>query len=406
MNYGKLNTIAGKAGNSFYIFDRKRLEDNYLCFRNAFQQIYPPTAVAYAYKANYAPFAVKTIDHLGGMAEVVSTMEYDIALKAGVSPERIIFNGPVKSPQDISRALQQGAILNLDSHYELDIIKQLNHQNDTFRKRSKGVGLRINFPLPGKEKSRFGFDTGILPEIRNKIAELKNTYLRGIHCHFSTRDKSPANYRLIAEELIRQAEILFPDSQPEYIDTGGGFFGNMPEELKMNFNVPIPPPEKYAEALAGTFSRHYGNRGPQLIIEPGVSLIADAMQFVARVIDIKKIQDSWLAITSGSTHHVKPTGGKSLQPFKVVSQHPDQPERELKITGHTCMEADILHAGFKGKLGKGDFLVYPNKGAYTIVFKPQFIHYAPPVVEIDESGEPVFLRQAETIDDILSTYRL
>jgi diaminopimelate decarboxylase len=406
LNYDRLNIIAGKAGDSFYIFDRQRLEDNYRCFCNAFRKIYPQTAVAYAYKANYAPFVVQTIDRLGGMAEVVSTMEYDIALKVGVPPEKIIFNGPLKTPEDLSRALLQGAMINIDSNYELDIIQHLNAKSEAIRKSSKGVGLRINFALPGQARSRFGFDEESLPQVRAGLAKLDNTYLRGIHCHFSTRNRSPKNFHFMAEKMIRQAGILFPQDLPDYIDVGGGFFGDMPEALRQNFNVPIPEPETYAEALAGVFRRHYGDNGPQLIIEPGVSLVGDSMQFVTRIIDLKKIGDQWVAIASGSIHNIKPTGGQSQQPFAVVCRHPNLPQLKINITGNTCMEHDLLCEDYEGSLDKGDFLVYPNKGAYTIVFKPPFIQYAPPVVEVKASGELVFLREAEGLDNILATYKL
>ena len=46
---------------------------------------------------------------------MVSRLEYDLALKIGQPPDKIIFNGPVKQYEDIELALNNGSIVNLDS---------------------------------------------------------------------------------------------------------------------------------------------------------------------------------------------------------------------------------------------------------------------------------------------------
>jgi diaminopimelate decarboxylase len=130
------------------------------------------------------------------------------------------------------------------------------------------------------------------------------------------------------------------------------------------------------------------------------------MKYITRIIDMKEIRGSWFALTSGSIHNVKPTGGKSYQPFQVISEQTSRPERTMDITGNTCMENDVLCKGYKGRAGKNDFLVFPNKGAYTNVFRPPFIHYAPPILELNEAGDHIFVRWPESVDNILSTYKL
>jgi len=93
-NYNQLSEISTSVGDSFYIFDRSRLIENYQHFTSSFKKYYKNTLVAYAYKANYAPFVVKTIKKMGALSEVVSTMEYDIALKCNVEPSNIILMYP------------------------------------------------------------------------------------------------------------------------------------------------------------------------------------------------------------------------------------------------------------------------------------------------------------------------
>ena len=100
---------------------------------------------------------------LGAYAEVVSRLEYDLALKIGVEPAKIIFNGPFKTYEDIALALDGDSIINLDSFYEISKVKKYLVENP---ERKVKVGLRVSFDLTvngknplqnGFKQSRFGF---------------------------------------------------------------------------------------------------------------------------------------------------------------------------------------------------------------------------------------------------------
>ena len=97
LNYKILNTLCRKYGDSFYLLDYDRFAKNYDEFLKAFTKFYPKTILAYSYKTNYTPKLCKIINEKGGFAEVVSEMEYDLAIKIGVNPQNIIVNGPYKN---------------------------------------------------------------------------------------------------------------------------------------------------------------------------------------------------------------------------------------------------------------------------------------------------------------------
>lgn len=52
------------------------------------------TEIAYSYKTNYVPAVCKTVHALGGLAEVGSVMEWEMASLYGVPPSMVIYNGP------------------------------------------------------------------------------------------------------------------------------------------------------------------------------------------------------------------------------------------------------------------------------------------------------------------------
>ena len=105
LNYKILNDIEKQFGESFYLLDSNKFSNNYDEFVGEFRKYYPKTNVGYSYKTNYTPKLCKIIDQKGAYAEVVSTMEYDLAIKIGVKPKNIIVIGPYKKKHALEKSL-------------------------------------------------------------------------------------------------------------------------------------------------------------------------------------------------------------------------------------------------------------------------------------------------------------
>ncbi len=143
-SWNTLDALARDHGDGFFLVDTARFAENYDEFLGAFRQSYPNTNLAYSYKTNYIPRLCGIVDERGGYAEVVSRMEYDLALRIGVAPARIIFNGPYKRAEDITWALTNGSIVNLDAPYEIDTVEELA---SGWSGSPLQVGVRCNFDI-------------------------------------------------------------------------------------------------------------------------------------------------------------------------------------------------------------------------------------------------------------------
>jgi diaminopimelate decarboxylase len=403
-----LSSFERRYGDSFYLLDISRFRENYNQFLEAFRVHYADTHIAYSYKTNYTPIICRTVNDLGGYAEVVSQMEYNLALRIGVEPEKIIFNGPYKPAGDLERALIAGSIVNLDAPYELALIETIarRHPNKFLK-----VGLRCNFDLGTTHVSRFGFDAhaDLLTAIR-RLREIENCSVIGLHCHFLTPGNRAETYGLMAQRMLELASVHFRDQPPRFIDLGGGFFSRMAPELKVQFEHPIPTFEEYAEAIAPQFAQTFGNDcGPELLLEPGIALTADVMHFAARVIDVKNIRSRKLALVSGSMYNIKPTMHSKNMPISVVSpvDHPPSGSEgsPIDIVGYTCMEHDVMYKSYEGPIFIGDYVVFANVGSYTTVLKPPFINPCPAVIAFDHArGDCEIVKNRENASDIFSTY--
>lgn len=393
--------LTREVGDAFYILESEQFKKNYAELSAEFQSIYPNFNIAYSYKTNYTPKLCRIINEMGGLAEVVSDMEMEIALRVGVDPKNIIWNGPFKNLAKAEELLLLGGIVNLDSAYEIDFIDELaqKHADKTLN-----LGLRCNFEINDGVLSRFGFaveseDFGRALELFSKH---KNLNLKEMQCHFATR--SLPTWRPRAEGMIALIEKL--GLEPEYIDLGGGLFGKMADSLKAQFDSEIPSYKQYAEAVAPVFAEHFKDKAkkPTLIIEPGSALVGDCMRFAAKVVNIKEVRGKSIATLLGSIYNINPTLNKKNPPIEVIPMGNEQADyTDLDFGGFTCIESDYLYRGYSGKLAKGDMVVFGNVGSYSVVLKPPFILPNFPVIDIT-SGEVEIIKRQENFDDIFHTF--
>lgn len=409
ISWNILQELENQYGDSFYLLDIRSFANNYQEFLACFQAIYPHSNLGYSYKTNYIPKLCQTVNSMGGYAEVVSQMEYDLALCIGVQPSKIIFNGPLKSPTDLEKAILAGSIVNLDSLEEVEIVAALARK---FPEQQIAVGLRCNLDVGVGRISRFGFDVegGALDDVFKVFRELKNCSVLGLHCHISSPTRSIESYKLRTQKLIEISDDYFQDIPPQFIDIGGGFFGKMNHDLQMQFDCYIPSYQEYAEAIAPQLkSRFSGDVTPELIIEPGVAIVANVLKFVAKVVGIKTVRSRQIALVVGSVHNVKPTLTDKQLSLQVYPSPEKSPHINISppvdLVGYTCMEHDCLYHNYSADIGIGDYVVFDNIGAYTVVFKPPFIRPSPPIISYDSTlNKYELVRRRETTQDVFSTY--
>lgn len=404
ITWDMLEELSRVYGESFYLLDSQRFERNYDEFLKAFQDIYPKTFIAYSYKTNYIPKLCALIDRKGGYAEVVSRMEFDLAIELGVPPQKIIFNGPYKNEKTIKRCLLGGSTVNLDSFYEIDIVEKIARENPEI---DMSIGIRCNFDIGDSARSRFGFDIDRdFYHAFDRLKRIDNINIRGLHCHFPNR--SIESFVVRVDKMLRLSSKLF-SSPPEFIDLGGSFFGKMNGSLKKQFKCKVPSYQEYAEAIATRLRDCYLDESvkPMLLLEPGTALVADTMKFVAKVIDVKTVGNRVIATVSGSRFNTVPTSKDISLPITVYRKSEKDHDGSIDIAGYTCTEDDYLYKGYKGSLKIGDYIVFDNAGSYSIVLKPPFILPNCAVIEYSpEKKAYEIIKRKEENEDIFRTFKL
>ncbi|MCH4896293.1 pyridoxal-dependent decarboxylase [Marinilabiliaceae bacterium JC040] len=404
MNYKEISKISESVGEAFYVLDTDKFVDNWNNLLTSFRDIYKETYIAYSYKTNYIPRLCKLVDEMGGYAEIVSHMEYEITKRLKIKADKVIFNGPYKNKDSVKEILLSGGIVNIDSISELPFIIELAKLNSS---KTLNIGIRCNFKINDNVISRFGIDV-LSDEFKFLIDELTcntNICIKSLHCHFACR--SIETWKPRAEGML---DILqkYPELNPENIDLGGGLYGNMKESLKEQFDSFIPKYSDYANEVANVFKERFSNYNikPKLFIEPGSALVGDVMQFISKVVSIKNVRGKKIATLLGSIYNINPTLNKKNPPITVLNNLESEQlyYEDLDFSGFTCIESDYLYKGYSGFLSSNDFVLFDNVGSYSVVLKPPFILPNFPIIEI-VNDKIVCIKEQETFDNIFSTYK-
>jgi diaminopimelate decarboxylase len=142
-----VSALIEKYGSPFFVFSEKTIKNTYAEARRAFETRYPKVQFAWSYKTNYLDAICSVFHDEGAWAEVVSGFEFEKALALGVNGSQILFNGPEKSVEDLTLAIEHNACIHIDHFDELYLLIELTGKLD----KKARVAIRVNM------------DTGIYP---------------------------------------------------------------------------------------------------------------------------------------------------------------------------------------------------------------------------------------------------
>lgn len=407
IDYRQLTILDSSVGTPFYIMNPEKYRHNIGDFINAFKMKYDKVVAGYSFKTNYVPALCNIAKNEGCYAEVVSEMEYALAQKIGF--KNIIFNGPIKRPAVLKQALEEGAIINLDSEYEVDIACKYKQENPD---KDVKVGMRININLTdehgnstiqcGLRFGRFGFPDDI---IGRNIERLRRAGIKviSLHGHTSTSDRAVLNYKIITQHMLAVCE-KYQLNNLEFFDIGGGYFGAAPEGMDLTGR---PKYEDYANCVLGeALSNEWFNKlQPTIVIEPGSSVVSNVFTYYTKVYQNKKVGRVNFVMVDGTVFDVKPTMHSNNLPHEVYRANDNEESYVCDVVGSTCMEKDVMLKEVElPRLEAGDYIQFRGVGAYTICMTPTFINYLEPILMYEEDGF-VEVRRRQNIDDIIQIYK-
>jgi len=354
--------------------------------------------IAYSFKTNYLKAICNTILEKGQMAEAVSPAEYDYARTLGFPMNRIVYNGVIPDTEEKFKLAARGGYVNVDNLGEYNALAKMALERNTMIQ----LGVRVNFDCGNGIVSRFGIDVEGL-EFAEIMANIqKNPLVRfgGFHTHIGS-SRQISFWGVKAAKMIELAKKY----GAKYIDLGGGMFGQMPDELSAQFKGYVGSFEVYADVVAGKMREAFPGGEVRLILEPGTALVGNTMKIVAKIANIKKVQDQIYVTMGCCSNHIgmlcecRDIPATAFQNPAISNE--DRVAVDAMLCGDTCLEFDYIKKHFKGEVAPGDVIIFENCGAYSISASRQFIVPRLPVYS-EETGE--ILMRGETSADMLGRY--
>lgn len=393
-----VRALVSQYGSPLYVVSEGTLRRKYKEIYRAFHTRYPRVAIGYSYKTNYLSAVCSILHQEGAWAEVVSGFEYDIALDVGAPGDKIIFNGPYKKREELERAVENGSMINIDSYDEMYMIEDIAVK----RGKTIDIGVRINMQLNYPPWDRFGFnvETGMAYDAVKRAVSAGHLKLAGLHIHVGTFVTDLGIYKNMAEELSVFCEQLKRQLNIElkYLDIGGGYASsNTLHYQYMPAEQVSPSFDQYAEVICPALLRGPFDvkNVPLLILEPGRSIVDEAMYLVTSVVSSKRLSMGQKAIIVDAGVNLLPTAYWYRHDIISTSNGGNITE-EVGIYGPLCMNIDVVRPQINlPPLRAGDVLIIKNVGAYNFSQSMQFIQPRPFVVLLNDGNVEV-LREAET----------
>ena len=343
------------------VVDLEVIQKNYQRFARAL----PDTRVFYAVKANPAPEILRLLTRMGSCFDTASVQEMEMVLAAGATADRISYGNTIKKERDIARAFEMGV--------ELFAVDRVAPGAKVFcRILCDGAGAE--WPLSRK----FGCVPEMAPDVLEAAHRL-GLHAYGVSFHVGSQQ---ANTQAWDQALASSADIFRQCAERgihlSMVNLGGGFPTRYLKE--------VPGVQSFGDAIFCALSKHFGNRIPETIIEPGRGMVGNAGVIETEVVLVsKKAEDDevrWVYLDIGKFNGLAETMDEAIR-YPIRSEREGDDLVPCVLAGPTCDSVDVLYEKepylLPFSIEIGDKLLIEGTGAYTTTYSAVAFNGFPPL---------------------------
>jgi len=351
------------------VVDLETVRENYQAFAHAL----PDSRVFYAVKANPAPELLGLLARLGSCFDTASVAEIEMVLAAGATPERISFGNTIKKERDIARAFALGVrLFAVDSCAEVEKVARAAPGSKVF--------CRFLHQCAGAEwplSRKFGCDPQMAVDVLERAQRL-GLEAYGVSFHVGSQQPRTQAW----DQALKSAAAIFRACAERgialsMVNLGGGFPTRYLKE--------VPPVEAYGRSIFRALRKHFGNRIPETIIEPGRGLVGNAGVIEAEVVLIANKSENdlrWVYLDIGKFGGLAETMDEAIR-YPIRTWHDGGPVAPCVVAGPTCDSMDVLYQkvpyDLPVSLEIGDKVLIEGTGAYTATYASVAFNGFPPL---------------------------
>lgn len=406
--------VAKQYGTPVYVMSEKQIRENCRAFTQAMARNFGEKyKVAYASKALCAKFIYRILQSEGIHADVVSGGELYTALKAGFDPKHLHFHGNNKTVAELEMGVDCGiGSIIIDAYEEVERLEAVCaargvHQRVLFRVKPGVHADTHEFISTGQNDSKFGFgiEDGEAMRLARHILEQPHLDFAGIHCHIGSQVFS-------VDAFARAAKIMFD------------FFCKMEQELNIHMDemiigggfgvkyMPSDEPGTFGEKLDAMGkvmheeAAKYGREIPEIVIEPGRSMVCAAGCTLYTVGSVRDIQDArtYVSVDGGMIDNPRfVLYGAEYD--AVVANRANAPRDKVQtIAGRCCESGDLVARDLKFQTAKAEDIICTfATGAYNFSMASNYNRVPrPSIILVKEDGTTAEVVRRQTYEDLIS----
>lgn len=402
--------LAAKYGTPIYVYSENDIIGRFEDLRKNFVEKYPDTRVAYAAKAFFPLAMAKLVSDCGMCVDVVSGGELYTAIKAGMDPEKIEFNGNNKSIKELEMAVDYeiGRII-VDSLQEVALIEKICKEKGKvakilFRVTPGVKSSSHDYIVTGKKDSKFGIpldDDIIMPQIKAAI-DSEYVDLYGIHFHVGSQLFDNGSHLQATDIILNLIEKIKDayDYDMKEINVGGGFGVTYVDEERKSYSYFLDPIMEKID----NYYKEKGIRRPNVVIEPGRSIAAEAGITLYTVGSIKTIPGirTYMSVDGGMTDNIRPALYQAEYTGVIANKANEEKTETVTVCGKCCESGDILIHDLKiAKAEAGDVFAIFSTGAYGYTMASNYNKNTIPAVVFVKDGKDRLVVKPQTYEDLI-----
>jgi diaminopimelate decarboxylase len=389
--------IARDIGTPVYVYSSAVIRDRYARLETMLSAV--PHRIHYTLKANSNRAILRLLRGQGAGADVVSGGELEKALRAGFTPEEIIFGGVGKTDDELRTAVDVGVrLINVESEAEIVRLDELARAAG----KVAPIGLRVNPELDlhaahdyiktGEKGHKFGIPYNDALRVAARAAAMKHVALVGLDMHLGSQLSRIEPYRVGTERLMALHRALADAGIDtiEYLDIGGG--------LGVRYDSELPPDlERFAKLVLPLVQP----TRLTLVMEPGRYIVGNAGALLATVLYRKQSGGKEYVITdTGMTELLRPSHYGAFHRIETVDER--DAEIVADVVGPVCESGDFLALDRKlPDVQAGDLILVHDVGAYGYVMASNYNARRRAAEVLVDGDRYAVITQRETVEDLM-----
>lgn len=402
--------LANEYKTPLYVLSENDIVSRFDELKACFTSKYERTRIAYASKAFSTIAMCQICEREGVCIDVVSGGELYTAIKANFPADRIEFNGNNKLYEELELAIEYGiGRIIVDGLQELDIIEEIceakNKTVNVLYRITPGVKSDSHdYIVTGKKDSKFGIplDEDVLYPYVKRAIDSKYINFMGFHFHVGSQLHDNTSHLEALKITLNQCEILKHkfDYEVQELNVGGGFGAIYTNEQRKEFSFFITPIMETIEQ----FFKTQDMKRPNVVIEPGRSIVAEAGISLYKIGSIKDISGvrKYVSVDGGMTDNIRPALYQAVYDGIIANKAEQEKVDKVTICGKCCESGDILIKDINiAAPQKGDIFAIFTTGAYGYSMASNYNKNPIPAVVLVKDGQSKLIVKRQTYEDMI-----